>query len=98
MLLQLAASASASTSKYVEAAVVTAVGGTALVSVGRLQRRTDRHFLSPGSPVRVGDCLIDVAPVRRRHRVVGRVFEILGWFFLFGCAIQTVMSVRSAMR
>jgi hypothetical protein len=47
--------------------------------------------------VRVGDVLMALMPVGRRHRIIGRVLEIFGWCVLVGGTVRAFMAVRSAV-
>ncbi|MYS22328.1 hypothetical protein GA0115240_14065 [Streptomyces sp. DvalAA-14] len=56
--------------------------GAAVITYGRMQRRSGRNMFLPDRPFRFGGVLHQPPPERRTRRAVGRFFEIVGWILV----------------
>jgi len=79
------------------ALVLFGVMGMSLVTLGRMQRRSGRHPLTPSKPFPLGDVLHEPLPPRRHQRVIGGFFEVLGWILVALALLAAVVVLRDVL-
>lgn len=96
MIQQYAAAQATSPGTYFQTAAFCLLLGVALIWAGRTQRRTGRGVFSPGRGVRVGDALVAERAPSKGVRALGRVYLVVGWFFVLGAGVNLVSGFRVA--